>query len=363
MKLKLFFFPIALFLGAFILDKQLFIGRFEDTFLRTGTFLNFDHKVDMLDELAAYLVTPGRKKTIVVFGNSRTMSFENSYIESKYKDWIWFNFSVPGGTTDYFLFLIQEMKRKGIRPDAVVLTVTPQGFNTAPAVPMDEVLISGLSFPFIVRYASRYTTDDLMNYAAKKTFWTYRYRPKAEVILHRLEHDGLQMRIFRQFQFDTATRLKVSRGSVPFQFQGIPAQDDEFLMAHAKNTWQDFFTPYKLSEGQFAFTDDSLRILTDAHIPVILLWARVQKNLRQMKDTVVVTPRGEKPETVRSLWAPRMTSLAAKYQVPFYDMNYGNSIACDHFFDSSHLASVCFPEFSDYIMRAVLDQKPEGQKP
>ncbi len=357
MKLKLFFFPIILFLAAFLLDKQLFIGGFEDTFLRTATFLNFEHKVDMLDEIAAYQLDPQKKKTLVIFGNSRTMSFENGYIESKYRDWQWYNFSVPGGTTDYFLYLIQEMKRKGIRPDAVVMTVTPQGFNRSPAVPMDEVLISGISFPFIARYAGRYTLDDLMNYAAKKTFWTYRYRPKAEVILHRLEHDSIQLRIFRQFQHETATRLKASRGSVPFQFQGIPAQDDEFLFAHAKNTWQDFFTPFKISEGQFAFTADSLKILKEAGIPTILLWAKVQRHLREMKDTVVVTGRGEKPQTVRSLWAPRMQALADEYGVPFYDMNYGNTIPCDHFYDSSHLASVCFPEFSDYIMQAVTAQK------
>ncbi|MBL8021462.1 MAG: DUF1574 family protein [Leptospirales bacterium] len=353
MERKLFFFPLLLFFAAFILDKQLYIGGFEETFLRTATFLNYEHKVDMLDELAVYLQTPGRRKALVVLGNSRTMSFENSYFDSKYKDWILFNFSVPGGTSDYFLYLTEEMKARGIHPDMVVLTVTPQGFNETPAVPMDEVLISGLPFRFIVKHVGDFKTDDLMNYAAKKLFWNYRYRPKAEVIISRLEQHERGLRVFRQFRYQTATALHNNRGSVPFQFQGIPAQNEDFLLLHAKNTWNDFFRPYKLSTGQVNFTEKTIQLLRGQNIPTLMLWARVQKNLRNMKETVVVTPSGEPPRTVRGLWQPRIQAIAAKYSVRFVDMNYGNTMTCDHFYDSSHLAQVCFPEFTDAIMKEI----------
>src|SRR6185295_11675175 len=117
MKFRLFLFPFVLFLAAYIIDKQLYIGGFQDSFLRTATFLNYSHKIDMMDELQLYLLNPQRKKVLVLFGNSRTMSFENAYLEKKYPDWMWFNFSVPGGTTDYFQYLTEIMKKRGIRPD------------------------------------------------------------------------------------------------------------------------------------------------------------------------------------------------------------------------------------------------------
>ncbi|MCE9596643.1 MAG: DUF1574 domain-containing protein [Spirochaetia bacterium] len=218
---------------------------------------------------------------------------------------------------------------------------------------MDEVLISGLPFRFIVRNIADFKTDDLMNYAAKKMFWNYRYRPKAEVVIARLEHQERGLRVFRQFKAQTANALHNNRGSVPFQFQGIPAQNEDFLLQHAKNTWNDFFRPFRLSSGQMNFTEKTIQILRAEGIPTLLLWARVQKNLRNMKESIVVTPAGEPPKTVRSLWAPRIQAIADKYSVRFVDMNYGPTIACDHFYDSSHLAQVCFPEFTDFIMKEI----------
>ncbi|MCE9596644.1 MAG: hypothetical protein K8S54_01620 [Spirochaetia bacterium] len=41
MERKLFLFPLLLFFAAFVLDKQLYIGGFDETFLRTATFLNY----------------------------------------------------------------------------------------------------------------------------------------------------------------------------------------------------------------------------------------------------------------------------------------------------------------------------------
>lgn len=351
MNFRIFLLPFILFFLAFFVDKLLYIGRFEDTFLRTATFLNYEHKLDMLDELDIYTKTPGKKKVLVLFGNSRTMSFDHKYLDKEFPDWAWFNFSVPGGTTDYFYYLTTQLEKRGIRPDAVVMAVTPQGFNATPAQPLDEVMISGLPLSFVVKNARHFTTDDLMNYSAKKLFWNYRYRPKAEVILERLANNARPVRIFRQFQYETGVRLRESRGSVSFQFQGIPAQDQEFLAQHAKNTWNDFFKPYKISEGQFYFTEASLKKLRGNGIAVVLLWARVQKNLRDMKEHLPVVQGPVK--TVRAVWTPRMQELSVKYGAPLLDMNYGETISCDLFYDSSHLASACFPEFSDYIMTHV----------
>ncbi|MBI3394307.1 MAG: DUF1574 family protein, partial [Spirochaetia bacterium] len=218
-------FPLLVFAAAWLLDKQFFIGTFPDYYLRTGSFINYRHKLDLTDELQLYLAQPNRRKTLVIFGNSRTMAFDNAYIEKKYPDWMLFNFSVPGGTTDYFYYVLRRFKDKNIRPDFVVMAVTPQGFNASPASAMDEVMLEGLPVSFVLRYANRYSIDDLGNYFAKKLFWSYQYRPKPGVIAQRMENDALLARTYNQFRARTYVLLSENRGSTPGGQAVAPNED------------------------------------------------------------------------------------------------------------------------------------------
>ncbi len=350
---RYYLFPLLLFAAAFIVDKQFYIGGFERTFLRTASFINYEHKEELIDELRFYRASGGKKKILVLFGNSRTMTFDNAYIESRYPGWILYNFSVPGGTSDYYYYFMTQFKKHGIRPDFIYFTVSPQGFNTTPSIAMDEVMLNGLPVSFITKNFTHYSVDDLSNYFAKKSFWNYQYRPKLGLIVERLSNES-QIRTLQRFLSTTHTTLIQNRGSVPAAADYSASQDPELALISAKSTWRDFLSPFHLSQNQVYFTDRCLKTAQELQIPSLLLWARVGPHLRRLKNETTVGKTADgKNQTIRSLWQPVVNELAQKRGSALLDMNYGETIGCDLYYDASHLAAQCFPDFTDYLFDSM----------
>ncbi|MBI3396515.1 MAG: DUF1574 family protein, partial [Spirochaetia bacterium] len=77
--------------------------------------------------------------------------------------------------------------------------------------------------------------------------------------------------------------------------------------------------------------------------------ARVAPQLRRMKDRTPLSSGS----TVRTVWQPYMENSALRYGAGFLNMNFGPSIKCDDFYDASHMAGNCFPEFTDYLFDNV----------
>lgn len=347
-------FPFLVFLAAFLFDKVFFIDHLEDYFLTTISFVNFDHKERMLGELREYLKQPDHRHTLVVFGNSRTMGFSRTYIEKKYPGWTLFNFSVPGGTTDYFYYLMTRFRDEDIRPDAVYFTVTPQGMNDTAPVALDEVMVFGLPLSFITREAAAYKMEDLTNYLVKKMFLVHCYRPKLRTVQYRLS--GTHLLDFRRFLEFNRESLEKERGSVPFDLDYKPPQNEKLIEENAASIWKDSFVPFRLSHGQVNFTEQSLKIARDMGVRRGLLWPRVSEPLRRRKseEKVALDSRGQ-PTTVQRAWEPLMRDMAGRYGAVWMDFNFdpARDLHCDLFFDASHMASGCMGAFMDSIMHEV----------
>lgn len=345
------FFPALLLLAAFLTDKAFYLGDFEDYFLRTASFVNYEHKEILINELESYLKQENRKKVMVMFGNSRTMAFDPEHIKNYYPDWLLFNFSVPGGNTDYYLQFMERFKKRGIKPEFIYFAVSPQGFNSSAKVQMDEVMLNGLSAWFVLKNIPYYRVTELSNYFAKKTFWNYQFRPKLSIIMKKLKNDGKHLKGFRKLKKTSPELLKTNLGSIPISSKhdkGI--NDSDELSRTAEGTWIDFFSPFTVSKTQMYFTESSLKISKEMGIPSIVLWTKVGPYLRQIKnERAVETMQDGSKLTIRSSWAPKIEMLARKYNSEFMDMNFGPTIQCDRFQDSSHMAGVCFPEFTDFI--------------
>ncbi len=342
-------FPLVVFLLAFLVDKAFYIGNFPHYFLRTMAFANFRHKVDLTDELALYLQQPDRKKVVVLFGNSRTMGFDNKYIDKKHPDWLLYNYSVPGGTTDYYAYYLRTFEKRRIKPDFAIFTITPQGYNSAPTWAMDEVLIEGLPPSFVLRYATRYSVDDLSNFAAKSLFWNYQYRPKLGVIVQRTAFDSALARAYNRLLAKTTMILADNRGSVPHTEGSVTPT--ALLDQNAEEVYRQFLVPFRLHEGQLKFTDDTLVRAKKLGIPSFLLWARVAPPLRKLKNERPVPGAGG--ASVKAIWYPAVAGVAQRNGVEILNMNEERAIACDEFYDASHMAGSCFAEFTDYLFANI----------
>lgn len=346
-------YPFLIFAAAFVLDKLPFVLGLQDYFVNTFSYINYDHKVDLKAELREYLSRPERKKVAVMFGNSRTMSFNNQYIDDRHPDWLLYNFSVPGGTPDFFLRYMEEFQADGIHPDYVVFAVTPQAMNAAAATQMDEVMLNGLSPSFVARHADRFSLDDIGNFAAKKMFWTYQYRVSLRGIFRRLRDDRKLAKQFRQFADWTRANLAKERGSVFFTVGGEPPKDYDGIVKQSEDIWRGFYKPFDLSEDQLYFTERSLAIAREMNVPAALLWARVSPTLRERiaaplpADQIIGADRDGL--SVRDVWLPEIVKLSEQYDAPLLDMNYGDGFQCDRYYDASHLAGDCFGAFADYL--------------
>lgn len=367
MRARLFLlFPVLIFALAFAIDKLPFALGLQDYFLQTLSFLNYDHKERLKDQLAEYLRQPDRRKVLVVFGNSRTMPFNNEQVERENPGWILFNFSVPGGTSDYFLRYMEEFEAEGVRPDIIYFAVTPQAFNARAASSMDEVMLNGLTPGFVIRHAARYSLDDLSNYAAKEIFWTYQYRLGLRVINHRQRNNGAALKHFREFRDFTMTSLERERGSVFIGAGGRGKFDQDAMQKQAADIWRGFFQPeYRLSEGQMFFTEECLRIARRLGVPARLIWPRVSPELRRLLDAPLATANAiaagaasdiagsgrsgkgvqviEEPD-VREIWATAIDEVARRYDGPLIDTNFQTDFSCDRHYDASHMSSDCFGE-------------------
>ncbi len=359
-------YPFFLFLLAFGFDKLFFIGHLPDYFLKTASFVNYDYDQELLDELELYLKKPDRKKVLVIFGNSRTISFDNAYIAKKHPGWILFNFSVPGGTSDYFAYYMEQFRDRDVRPDMVYFTVSPQGFNTTPAIAMDEVMLYGLSPWFIVKNITHYSLDETLNYLAKSVFWTARNKPRLNVIVRRLKNDSMEAKGYNEFLKFSHQKLVENKGSASFYDKRAPIHESaDFLLQDGRNAYNAYYIPFNFSHGQLFFTRQCLKIAYDLHVPAALLRARVGPELRRLvREKPVVARHRENNSTyagksAEAIWLPFMEDLVKRYHSKLYDLNHDRSFKCDMFYDTSHMAAICFPEFTDYlIQKAQRSNKP-----
>ena len=348
-------FPLIPLLTAFCFDKVFFIGDLPYYFLNTASFVNYEHKEELIFEMKEYLSRPDRKKVLALFGNSRTTPFSNKYIETKYPDWILYNFSVPGGTSDYFYYLMEKFQKNNIRPDHIIFTVTPQGFNSASRIQMDEVMVYALPPSFVLRNIAHFSIDDVTNYIAKKLFLGYRNKPQIPVIIRRTKNNSFEKEILKKFINDSRIALHESRGSVSLG-EHEPEIDPVKMKINADDIFKNFLSPFKYSESQHNFMEQGLKISSEMKIPSTLLWARVSPDLRQIKNATefIKTDDGRKI-TIREAWLPHQIALAEKYGVKFLDLNFEKQFSCDKFYDASHMAGICFDEFTDYLFESIIN--------
>jgi len=359
---RVFFIPLLLFLTAFTFDKLILLDSFPIYYLTTASFINFQHKEELIKELKNYLEINRnqRKKVLVILGNSRSMSFDNDYIQKRYPDWILFNFSVPGGTQDYFLYLMEKFKENQIKPDVIYFAVTPQGMNLKPSVLTDEVMVFGLPPSFIIKYFWYYKMEELTNYIGKKLFAVYKYRPKLRVIKNRWNDS--QLITFVDFLIKTEEVLKENRGNVPSKVEFKPPISDDLLEQNALSIWKDFFIPFILNKNSLYFIEECIKIAKELKIPYIaLLWPPVSPQLKEkkIKEKVAIVENNDLKiyKSVYEVWAPEMIHISQKYQIYWLDLNYEDPLKCNYFFDASHLASICYEEYTDKIFQKIGEKK------
>lgn len=347
-KNKFLLIPYLILILAYVLDKIFLLENIQTYYTKTVSEINFFHKPILFEELKSYLKLENRKKVLVYFGNSRALLFDKDFIAKEFPDWVLFNFSVPGGTPDYFLYWLEKFQKENVKPDFVLLDNSVEAFNKTPLIKIDECLVNGLDFEFVLRYAQRYSQSEISSFIAKRLFKTYQYRPRLETILSRIKDDFAILKQYREWRKHIMKNLIENKGSASPQISANQTSTEEFILKYADGDYNSYLTPFIYNENVEKFQEDNLRILSEMKIPHAGIWVKVANPYFQL-----IYSRKQNGKTVYEIWKPKIEHLHTKYNTPFWNMNENSNYSCNAFTDASHMASECFPAYTRFIFNNV----------
>lgn len=322
-------------------------------FTKTVSELNYFHKPVLFEELKTYLKKKDRKKVFVYFGNSRALLFSNKYIEEKYPEWIFFNFSVPGGTPDYFTYWLEKFKEEDVRPDFILVDDSVEAFNLRAKIKIDEVLVNGLDFKFLLSHADRYSSKEITNFIAKKLFKTYQYRPKLEVILSRLKNNSAVQKHYKEWRRTVLTKLTEERGNASSDLSGNRVSSDEVIQRYSEGDFNSYIENFTFNENMLKFQKDNFDILNDLGVPHASIWVRVAPAYFKLIKTRELKKESA-PKIAYDLWYEKISKIHKETGTVLFNMNEDESYKCNLFTDASHMSSECFPDYTDYIFKKII---------
>lgn len=355
-KNKFLLIPFLIFLISIILDRICMLEYIQTYFTKTVSEINYFHKPVLFDELKEYLKKTDRKKVLVYFGSSRALLFNNKYIDENYPDWILFNFSVPGGTPDYFFYWIEKLQKDNVRPDFILVDSSIEAFNLDAKIKIDEVLINGLDFPFILKYFSRYSAKEISNFIAKGLFKTYQYRPKLDTILQRLKNNSEIAVHYRAWRKDVIHKLTLERGSASSDFSANRISSDEVVARFSNGDYFSYIDGFRFNENMLEFQKDNFRVLNEMKLNYASIVVKVANPYYENIKTRSAVPNPEKKLIpAYSVFYPVLKQIGKDLKTKIYNMNEDKEYSCNYFTDASHMSSKCFPDYTDYIFNKILN--------
>ena len=356
-KNKFLLIPFLIFILSILLDRIIMLEPIQIYFTKTVSEINYFHKDYLFEELRVYLNKPDRKKVLVYFGNSRGLLFNNKYIEKHYPNWILFNFSVPGGTPDYFNFWLERFKKQNVKPDFVLIDTAIEAYNLNPRIKIDEVLVNGLDFKFILNNYDRYSSKEITNFIAKKLFKTYQYRPKFETILQRLKNNSAIAVNYKAWRKKITEQLIQEKGSASSDISANATSSDELVLRYSNGDYFSYIDSYNLNENMLLFQKENFLLLKELKISYSSILVKVASpyyTFIKTRKAVKKTNHNDVEKTAFEVFSPKINTIIEETNTRFYNMNEDKEYFCNFFTDASHMSSECFPDYTDFIFKKIM---------
>lgn len=345
--------PFLIFVVAILFDRLLTTDFLEAYYSNSFSHLNFESKEDLYSDLKQELAKEKteRKKILVFFGNSRALLLPYTELRKKYPDWMLYNFSVPGGSPDYFLYWVERLTGDGLKPDFVLLDQSLEIYNRTPVLALDEVIVYGLSTGFFLRHITNYSREEISVFLSKRLFHTYRDRPKIARSVERLKNDSKLAKVYLNGVRLILEMLKKEKGSTPRDLTPLK-QRQETISEMADSSFSSYLTPYVFHSGMLEMQTNSVRLLKESGIPYATIWVKVASPYFKLYGSKKVqTSEGFK--TPMEVWDPIIRDWNRNTGTVLWNMNEKSDFGCDEFADAGHMSPNCFPEFGDFIFKKL----------
>ncbi|TGN19446.1 DUF1574 domain-containing protein [Leptospira idonii] len=352
-KHKFLLLPLFVILISFCLDKLILLENVHTYFSKSLSDINYIQKNKLFSDLKEYLSQPNRDKVLVYFGNSRALLFDNEYIQKKYPGWVMFNFSVPGGKSDYTLQWMEKFAKDGVKPDFILFDHSVELYNSSATLKVDETLTNGLDVLFVLKHFNLFSTDEISTLIAKRMFRTYQYRPKLETILARSKKKESFLYPYRELRNNLMERLDKGKGSAitPGTHQAVLPL--ELLKKSALGDFHSYLVPFRFSENALSFLDQSIDLSKRLGVPSAVIWVRLSLPYMDHIRNKQVSVEEGRMNTVYAEWLPKISEYNKSKSVPLWNMNDDADYHCDEFSDAGHMSPSCYNDYTNYIMDRV----------
>ncbi|MBI3394409.1 MAG: DUF1574 domain-containing protein [Spirochaetia bacterium] len=330
-------FPVALFFVYFAVDKTCLLPRMKALTQPDATYLYYDYKTELLDELETVYkqdrTHAKQKKFLLVLGSSRLMFFDYASFKRNYPDWELFNFSCPVTMPAYYSFLLQRVLERGIKPDLILVETDPFQFNDGTNTFLKSNVTYSLDLRFVLENWPRFTRGEVSHFIGRRLFAGLKYPPNPEHLIARLRDPqnkfGLVFAELDKFQ-------RENRGAG----RNIIPKEDWFerdfarLEATSRTSLRWIYGNYKMSDRQWVFLEQVLDRARNAGVQTILIRPPVSRPMQRMIDTDLGASQDQ--------WRRRLSELRGRYAVPFLDLSARDDYYCNTFVDGSHMSIECY---------------------
>ncbi len=351
MKKKIVLFPLALFLVYFVAEKSCLLPRMKELTQGDATYLYFDYKAELLDQLEETYkkiqATPApgvKKKILIVLGSSRMLYFNYPQFARSYPEWELFNFSAPVTAPAYYAFILERILDRGIVPDFVLLETDPFQYNEGSNAFVRSNLAFSFDFRFVLQHFRLFTNEEISYFFARNLFAGFKYPPDLQSINSRLKNDNDRFLIaFRTL--DEYQRKNRGSGLSIIPRENWYERDFPKIEGTSLMTMRWLYGNYKISDRQFEFLKMMMKNAQEKRIRMLLIRPPVSRPMEKLLSQDADLG----PKLIK--WDERLKTVMQPYDSAYMDLRDRPDFYCNTFVDGSHMALDCYPPMLVLVMR------------
>jgi len=353
--------PVIIFLFIFLLDKLCLLDRVKSLTQMDATYLYFDYKKELLEELeSVYLrekmkpelkgsttdLSRYRRNIAIILGSSRLLYFDHQAFSRDYPEWELFNFSAPVTAPAYYAYILERIHERGIKVDLVLMEADAFQYNDASSAFERSNLAYTFDMRFLLQHFSHFKRDEVSGYLARWLFAAYKYPPRLDQIYDRLT-DPLNRFNIALKELDRHQRENRGAGRSIIPRENWYELDYAMLQGTALRTISWLYRPFVLSDRQFFFTRKALELTQKIDAAVLLVKPPVSRPMQ-----VAMAEDSHLRKSYRE-WEERLQGLRGS--IPFLDLEKHPEFYCNTFVDASHMSLDCYHALMPVLMKAYRD--------
>lgn len=334
MKTKPFLvYPVFLLILVLALDKIFYLPVFQNSFLQTGNSTFYFHR-KLLFEKMVRESKDSPKSLVLVYGDSRSYPYtETGLPPSAQSNWSLFNFSTPQAVPMYSYQLLRKTLKSGIKPTFVILSLSPESFQSSK---------SFVNSPFLRFGAEPGFQEEIWNDLSLKEKWEATldrvFRIRALEVNLNLFVRRTQSRKWKEYSPNSNPELLLlNQTKGEYLMYATLGNPIEKLERDATRIKAIYLRNFELGQNQFLYVEKFLELAKENQVPVVVVYPKVYETYRKNYENL----------NLEEVWWSKIQELANESGAKTFHVEKENE--CNLFNDASHQSAFCFPE----LMRTI----------